>query len=85
MKDLEERLLAKLNELLGEFFGRFSDREETNRSLKTFEKNIKSYVEKSSMNTPRKEEEETAMFAKKPMGGWSCASCEKDLVNLSGR
>jgi hypothetical protein len=26
--------------------------------------------------------EEDAMFAKKPLGGWSCASCEKNLVNL---
>jgi hypothetical protein len=24
------------------------------------------------------------MFAKKPLGGWSCASCEKNLVNLQG-
>lgn len=37
------------------------------------------------MNSPRKDEEETAMLAKKPMGGWSCASCEKDLINISGR
>lgn len=28
--------------------------------------------------------EEDAMFAKKPLGGWSCASCEKNLVNLYG-
>lgn len=24
------------------------------------------------------------MFAKKPLGGWSCASCEKGLINLYG-
>lgn len=24
------------------------------------------------------------MFAKKPLVGWSCASCEKDIVNLYG-
>ena len=28
--------------------------------------------------------EEDAMFAKKPLGGWSCASCEKNLTNLHG-
>ncbi len=28
------------------------------------------------------EEEETAMLAKKPLG-WSCASCQKDLTNIS--
>ena len=30
-------------------------------------------------------EEEDAMFAKRPLIGWSCASCDKDIVNLSGR
>ena len=30
------------------------------------------------------ESNENAMFAKKPLGGWSCASCQKDLVNLEG-
>jgi hypothetical protein len=25
------------------------------------------------------------MFAKKPLGGWSCASCERNLINLHGQ
>jgi len=28
--------------------------------------------------------DDEAMFAKKPLGGWSCASCEKNLINLHG-
>ena len=28
--------------------------------------------------------ENNAMLAKKPLGGWSCASCQKDLVNIEG-
>ena len=24
------------------------------------------------------------MLAKKPLGGWSCAACEKGLINLQG-
>jgi hypothetical protein len=31
------------------------------------------------------ENEEDAMFSKKPLGGLSCASCEKDLVNMMGK
>jgi hypothetical protein len=31
------------------------------------------------------ENEDDAMFTKKPLGGMSCASCEKDIVNLQGR
>lgn len=32
--------------------------------------------------THNNENEDDAMFAKKPLGGWSCASCEKNIVNL---
>ena len=28
--------------------------------------------------------EDDAMFTKKPLGGMSCASCERNIVNLSG-
>lgn len=28
------------------------------------------------------ENEDDAMFTKKPLGGMSCASCEKDIINL---
>jgi hypothetical protein len=28
--------------------------------------------------------EEDAMFTKKPLGGLSCASCERGITNLSG-
>lgn len=28
--------------------------------------------------------EEDAMFTKKPLGGYSCASCEKGVLNLYG-
>jgi len=28
------------------------------------------------------EHEDDAMFTKKPLGGMSCASCEKDIINL---
>lgn len=28
--------------------------------------------------------EEDAMFTKKPLGGLSCASCERNITNLQG-
>lgn len=31
-----------------------------------------------------KESEEDAMFTKKPLGGMSCASCERNINNLHG-
>lgn len=32
----------------------------------------------------RNPNEEDAMFTKKPLGGLSCASCERNITNLSG-
>lgn len=32
----------------------------------------------------REEGEEDAMFSKRPLGGFSCASCDKDIFNLHG-
>ena len=32
----------------------------------------------------KRESEEDAMFTKKPLGGLSCASCERNITNLAG-
>ena len=37
------------------------------------------------MNKGEGGNEEDAMFSKKPLGGLSCASCEKYLVNMMGK
>lgn len=37
-----------------------------------------------SKNSPR-ENEDDAMFTRKPLGGNSCASCEKNITNLQGK
>lgn len=29
--------------------------------------------------------EDDAMFTKKPLNGWSCASCERNVINLYGQ
>lgn len=35
--------------------------------------------------SPGRENEDDAMLSKKPLGGMSCASCERNLINLSGQ
>lgn len=35
-------------------------------------------------NKTGRENEDDAMFTKKPLGGTSCASCERNITNLSG-
>ena len=45
---------------------------------------LKNMVNTSQQISPRREEPaEDAMFQKKPLTGYFCASCEKDVVNLS--
>jgi len=34
--------------------------------------------------SPGRDNEDDAMLSKKPLGGMSCASCERNLINLSG-
>jgi hypothetical protein len=36
------------------------------------------------LSKENKDHEDDAMFTKKPLGGISCASCEKNIVNLEG-
>jgi len=62
---------------------KFADKNETKKALQALERQIKNLMElimkKQNQNT------DTAMFAKKPLQGWSCASCEKNLINLQGQ
>jgi hypothetical protein len=51
--------------------------------LNNLEKNIKSLFE-LLMKGQRTENEDDAMFTKKPLGGSSCASCERNIINLQG-
>lgn len=60
---------------------RFADKNDTRKALKYLERMIRDYLEGVKM----KAEGDDAMFAKKPLGGWSCASCETNLETLIGR
>ena len=60
-----------------------ADKNDTKKALKSLEKQLRNLYD-LVMNRPGAEEED-AMFAKKPLGGWSCASCEKNLVNMAGQ
>lgn len=35
-----------------------------------------------AQKTSPRQTEEDAMFTKKPLGGMSCASCERNLINV---
>jgi DNA repair exonuclease SbcCD ATPase subunit len=84
LKDLERELLSRLEDLANGLDKRFADKNETKKALKALEKQIKSLFDLIMNQEGRQGGEDDAMFAKKPLGGWSCASCARDLINLQG-
>ena len=64
---------------------KFADKKDTKKALKLLEKQLKNLYDLfMSSRSHGVENEDDAMFTKKPLGGMSCASCEKNIVNLHG-
>lgn len=80
LKALEELIKQKIKELAEEFMRKFAEKIETKRALKFLEKQIREHETFKSIP-----EGEDAMLARKPLGGWSCASCQKELEKLIGK
>ncbi len=58
------------------------DKVETKKALKTLETQIKNIFDMIISKMDENEVNE-AMMAKKPLGGWSCGSCQKNIINMS--
>ena len=84
LKELEDRILNHLEERLRQLVKQLADKSETKKNLKMLEKQLKNLLDvfMQKQNNP---DEENAMFSKKPLGGFSCASCEKNLINLQNK
>ena len=83
LSELEARLLEKLNEMLKKMMGQFADKNDTKKRLANLEKNVKILFEMlGNRGSVDRGNEEDAMFSKKPLGGFSCASCERNITNL---
>jgi DNA repair exonuclease SbcCD ATPase subunit len=83
VKALEQSLLDRLNEIVKALGKQFADRADTRKALKLLEKNLKNMYD-LFMNKGH-DQEDDAMFTKKPLGGMSCASCAKDVVDMYGK
>jgi hypothetical protein len=77
------KLNNDINQLLSGILKRFADRNEVLKALKKLETRIFSIEERFASESVV-DNGENAMLAKKPLGGWSCASCQKDLINIEG-
>jgi len=64
---------------------KFADKKDTKKALKLLEKQLKNLYDLfMSSRQHHNDNEDDAMFTKKPLGGMSCASCEKNIINLYG-
>ena len=84
MKALEQSLLDRLNEIVKALSKQFADKNDTRKALKLLEKNLKNMYD-LFMSKGNNENEDDAMFTKKPLGGTSCASCAKDVIDMYGK
>lgn len=72
-----------INEIIDNLVKRFADRNEIMKLIKKLENRI-AILETMTNDAHANELGDSALLAKKPLGGWSCASCQKDLVNIEG-
>jgi hypothetical protein len=74
--------MDKIAALLQALANKFADKAEVKKALKALEKQIKNLYDLIMNMKPGAGSEQDAMFSKKPLGGFSCASCAKGLTNL---
>lgn len=86
LEELKEFLLGKIDELV-RGFKQFADKNETKKALKNLEKQLKNLYDlvMSKAGGTGNPDEDDAMFSKKHLWGFSCASWEKNLLNLCSR
>ena len=77
--------MDKISALLQALQNKFADKSEVKKALKALEKQLKNLYDLIMNMKPGGGTEQDAMFSKKPLGGFSCASCAKGLTNLQGQ
>jgi hypothetical protein len=82
--ELENNIMLRLNDIVAALTKQFADKAETKKALKLLERQLKNLYD-LFMSKGANPTDEDAMFNKKHLCGYSCASCEKDLVNLYGK
>eukprot|EP00826_Nyctotherus_ovalis_P057439 TRINITY_DN7850_c0_g2_i14.p1 TRINITY_DN7850_c0_g2~~TRINITY_DN7850_c0_g2_i14.p1 ORF type:complete len:311 (+),score=103.80 TRINITY_DN7850_c0_g2_i14:1168-2100(+) len=70
------------NQVISGMLKKFADKNEMLHALKKLEARIA--MLEDLLREGRPDGADDALLAKKPLGGWSCASCQKDLINLEG-
>jgi hypothetical protein len=80
LKNLEEFLGGRIEEIKLNFLKKFADKTETVKNLKFLDTQLKFMMDNN--NTKRDKGGENWLIAKRPIGGYECASCESYIGNL---
>ena len=83
LKSLEEYLITLLNENKTLSSKLYANRIDTNKNFKTLEINIKHILE--DINSKMNKDNDSWILAKRPVNGYTCASCEAYLGDLKER
>ncbi len=78
LKNLEEYLGSKIEEIKMNFLKKFADKTETVKNLKFLDTQLKFMMDTNT----KKEKGDNWLIAKRPVGGYECASCESYIGNL---
>ena len=79
LKNLEEYLMTKIEELKTGFTRKFADKLETSKNFKYLDQQIKHIID---VYIKRMEKGDNWLLAKKPLEGFACASCESYIGDL---
>lgn len=82
---MDKALQDRLSDIVKALTKQFADKADTRKALKIHEKQFQNLYNLIRSMGGSGENEEDAMFSKKPLGGMSCASCEKGLVDMYGK
>ncbi len=82
---MDQALQDRLSEIVKALTKQFADKGDTRKALKIHEKQFENLYNLIMEGKGKNEDTDDAMFSKKPLGGMSCASCEKGLVDMYGR
>ena len=88
LSNLEKMIMERINEIVKALTKQLADKNDTKKALKLLERQLKNLYDVFLSRVGgghQHENEDDAMFTKKPLGGMSCASCEKDIINLYGK
>ena len=82
---MDKALQDRLSDIVKALTKQFADKADTRKALKIHEKQFQNLYNLIMSKGGNGENEEDAMFSKKPLGGLSCASCEKGLIDMYGK